>query len=259
LTEIHVPSLYLILIVQIGYEVEFAHELNLRDFPFDTQSFPIEMMLKFEDSAHFAMTLYYVECHKSCMQLNEYSMLAPAAIEQNERQTDLTLNFLRKPTYWMVSFFLPLAALMLCSLLVFLLSAFEMSDRMSLTFTFLLTVVSFRALLGSMLPRLGYFTLLDHYINASTLFAFFVAVASSVVLPLARNFTNQGELDEQLVHSWDTRLLWTCLLIYAALHVRFVVEARRRLQRAVIALPERESWACFQFVDTFFHPLPAPR
>ena len=246
---------------QIGFEVEFAHELNLRDFPFDTQHFPIEMMLKFEDSALFAMRLYYVECHKSCLQLNEYGMLAPTAIEQSARQTDLTLNFVRKPVYWMVSFFLPLAALMLCSLLVFLLSAFDLSDRMGLTFTFLLTVVSFRALLGSVLPRLGYFTLLDHYINASTLFAFFVAVASSIVLPLVRRTTaDGGELDEQLVHTWDARLLWVCLFVYAALHTRFVVEARGRLQRAVVALPgERDSWACFQFIETFFHPLPAPR
>ena len=217
------------------------------------------MMLKFEDSALFALKLYYVECHKSCLQLNEYSMLAPSAAEQSARQTDLALNYVRKPAYWMVSFFLPLAALMLCSLMVFLLSAFEMSDRMSLTFTFLLTVVSFRALLGSMLPRLGYFTLLDHYINASTLFAFFVAVASSVVLPAARAHTAHGELDEQLVHTWDARLLWSCLLLYVVLHARFVAEARRRLQRAVIALGERDSWACFQFIDTFFQPLPAPR
>ena len=73
----------------------------------------------------------------------------------------------------------------------------------------------------------------------------------------ARAHTAHGELDEQLVHTWDARLLWACLLLYAVLHARFVVEARRRLQRAVIALGERDSWACFQFIDTFFQPLPA--
>ncbi len=217
-------------------------------------------MLKFEDSANFAMELYYVEIHKSCLYLNEYSMLTPTATRQNDRQTDLALHVGRKATYWMISFVGPLALLKLCSLLVFVLSAFDISDRMSVSFTFLLTVVSFRALLGSMLPRLGYFTLMDHYINASTLFSFFIAVASSLVVPVAqlwRSIQPPSELalsDETHVQLWDRLSLGLSLCVYLTLHMWLASKPAhtRRFGKTPYLCPAKNSGRAFNFKTFFF-------
>ena len=99
----------------------------------------------------------------------------------------------------------------------------------------------------------------------STLFSFFIAVTSSIVVPVARGLHSYWDGDSQpiqsddelkhLIHWWDLTLVFFSLFVYAVLHVWFLMTAhstRRTVGRDLVHLPADKQWACFQFMETFF-------
>ena len=75
---------------------------------------------------------------------------------------------------------LPIALIVVMSWSVFWIAPKEFGTQMGLSATSVLTMIAFIFATTSLLPRLGYFTMLDRYIAGATVFVF-VALLQSLI------------------------------------------------------------------------------
>ena len=112
----------------------------------------------------------------------------------------------RTPTYYLTSIIIPMMLIVLISSAVFWMN-FEttnLSDRLSVTFTSILTVVAFDFVAGGDLPRLWYSTALNHFLTMSYLFLT-VNVIENVLV---------SKLDARRAASIDRLFRWMFPLVY---------------------------------------------
>ena len=94
----------------------------------------------------------------------------------------------------------------------------EVSDRLSVDFTLLLTAVAFKLVATSMLPRVNYFTKLDVYVFACLLFLC-TATALHSLLPFLARIAQSHVVDK--VSFWILGTLWVAFNIYTCFSAYF--------------------------------------
>lgn len=177
----------------VEYEERFSVTLeanfDLRLFPFDTQHLEIQV-------ESLAWSEDYLIFHEeenmigfsSEFQLPEWEWNPDVDLTTrvesvqelrdqhpfSEFVVDLTVH--RRPDFYLLKVFLPMALIVALSWAVFWMDESDLGDRLSISFTGLLTVVAYQFILGDTLPHLSYLTFMDVLINYS-----FVMMALTVV------------------------------------------------------------------------------
>lgn len=177
----------------VEYEERFAVTLeanfDLRLFPFDTQHLEIQV-------ESLAWSEEYLIFHEeenmigfsSEFQLPEWEWNPDVDLTTHvesvqelrdqrpfsEFVVELTVH--RRPDFYLLKVFLPMALIVALSWAVFWMDESDLGDRLSISFTGLLTVVAYQFILGDTLPHLSYLTFMDVLINYS-----FVMMALTVV------------------------------------------------------------------------------
>ena len=93
---------------------------------------------------------------------------------------------------------LPLMAIVMLSWSVFWMDKSSLGDRISVSFIGILTAVSYQMLLGEILPRISYLTLMNGFLNIS-----FMIMCLSVIINLRVGYLDhqgRGEAGNQLDH-----------------------------------------------------------
>jgi hypothetical protein len=90
----------------------------------------------------------------------------------------MSLAVKRKPGFYITAVILPIQFLCLLSLGSFYLPVDDLSGRLSVSLTLVLTVIEYHAQAGQDLPKIGYLTFLDIHLLVSLVFTFLVTAAN---------------------------------------------------------------------------------
>ncbi len=178
------------------FSVTLEGKYDLSKFPFDKQTLQIEM-------ASFAWDVRYLkilidtqrtgfsdefelpEWHTSQItnDIKEFMEVeSPAPFSKLVIMIDVTRQF----GFYLWKVLLPLISLVLICFAIFWMSNDSLADRMSISFTGVLTVVAYQFIATGSLPKVPYITLMDVYIN----FSFIIMIATilqSIVISSYQN------------------------------------------------------------------------
>ncbi len=180
---------------QCGYEVVCRTNFNLQKFPYDINQMKMEIRLKENDAIVYDLQMFYLELHKSCSELLEYSLLFPEVKRESTRQSNICIKVKRKASYWLFGVWFINVILTVLLLLVYLVDVNDVADRLAVTLSILLSVVAFRVYVSSELPRLSYLTVFDYYINITIGLVAFIAVGSAIPSHLSNDENSIEKID----------------------------------------------------------------
>lgn len=177
--------------------------LELETFPFDRQLFRVCFksnnasldiwqldtdILDFPElakSSELSRAPYMVSC-----ELNTWAMTGvtvgiyqedPDPVSLNGAEFEITILAERDPVYFLKNYAIIIYMIVAANCVVLGLDPSEIGDRLATSMTILLTAVANKFVLGSMLPKVGYSTLFDHYSQLSFLFLM-AAIAENVAV-----------------------------------------------------------------------------
>jgi len=97
-------------------------------------------------------------------------------MDENHSVLELRLDAKRQAGYYWYKIILPLTMIVMMSWAVFWIDPNMLSPQMSLAGTSMLTLIAFQFSMSDLLPRFGYFTVLDWFILSSSVLVFFALV-----------------------------------------------------------------------------------
>jgi hypothetical protein len=192
-------------------------EISLRFYPLD---WSIEKLV-FKDDPGFTGSA-------PLLNISDWRLLSVEAAVQTQdingfHQTrasyELKITAARYTSYYFWKIMLPISMIVVMSWFAFWIDPKEFGTQIGLSATSVLTMVAFIFATTNLLPRLGYFTMLDKYVAASTVFVFIALFQS-----LATGYmTSQGRhalalrLDRISRVVFPLGFIVTCVMFYTAL------------------------------------------
>ena len=190
--------------------------MALQRFPFDSQVFTANFsVLGYEaDEILLAPDIDHTGRDDHGVQIAQWnlkSIRVDAGLFQPRLEGDLTptysqfsvhLDMARQPQFMLRVVVFPLALLCMLCASVFWMDHESLGDRMTISFTGLLTVVAYQFLIGGSLPTIEYFTLMDGFVYSTYAF-----VAGTIFINLTvdhLNRTGRTEVGDRL----DEKCRW---------------------------------------------------
>ena len=188
---------------EIEYEERFSltlsTDLNLRQFPFDSQTLPIKLIIgggpedqiKLEIS-EFSPGLIKMpewEFSRDSFEQKIETGIKPYGAEFSPlfSRALFSINIERHWGFYFWRIILPLLIIITASWAVFWMRPNELGDRLSISFTALLTIVAFNFIVADTLPKISYLSLLDVLITITYLWIGFSIILSVVIYKLNEN------------------------------------------------------------------------
>ena len=182
------------------YYGEFTAPLDLKEFPFDSQSLPITMVsfrygpdeVKFifeaertGRAARFSATEW--DIGGGAGQVGVYRAVSS---HQSDREFlrsrfDYTYEARRYVSYYVWKVILPLIFIVLMSWAVFFIDPTQVAPQLGVAATSILTLIAFFVTFGHNLPRISYLTQMDHFVYASLALVFLAFVEALTTCYLA--------------------------------------------------------------------------
>ena len=191
--------------------------MDLQLIPFDDQVFELVFEVVGFDASEVRLEpdpdWTALRSHASVRQWNLGSLRAETADfaepmlsgrERNLSAVVFRFPASRDPGFIMRSIVLPLLILVALSWSVFWMDSAQLSDRMTISFTGILTVVAFQIVVSDMLPRIPYFTILSSFLLIS-----YLMLVASVIVNL-----RVGQLDRRGRVETGNRLDRTCRWLF---------------------------------------------
>lgn len=176
----------------------FSQPLDLRDFPFDTQGFQIDLV-----SAGYAPEeLVFVPDPELKSGIGDELSLPdwditdlkaggmahqPNAAAGALAGFRLTFEAGRQIGYYLLKVILPLILIVAMSWIVFWIDPKESATQISVSVTSMLTLIAYRFMVGGLLPSISYLTRLDVFILCSTLLVFATLMGVVITSTLAKS------------------------------------------------------------------------
>ena len=186
---------------------DFSARLDLREFPLDRQRFaiqavatgytPEEVDLVPESAAGGrAAELSVSDWHIGQTELADADLTLPGA---GRTLPGVALGFegSRALSYYVVQLMLPLVAIALMAWSVFWIDPTVVGTRMSVVVTTMLTLIAYRFMINSLVPRLAYLTRLDYFLLGATVLivAALLAVSAGSYLVAHHRMTGVQRMD----------------------------------------------------------------
>ncbi|MDK3074390.1 hypothetical protein QO034_14915 [Sedimentitalea sp. JM2-8] len=205
----------------------FSSYHKLGEFPFDTQNislhfFPLdwsaEKLVFMNDTAFTGAS--------EVLNISDWQFLGIKAalreanfefLDQVRAGYDLTITAKRHLSFYMWKIFLPITMIVMMSWSVFWIDPAQYGTQIGLSATTVLTMVAFIFATTSMLPSLGYFTMLDRYIALATLFVFLALLQSlTTSFLVSRKHVEQAKtLDIVSRFAFPIGFVAICWLVYS--------------------------------------------
>jgi len=173
----------------------FSARLDLRNFPFDTQQ--LDFRLTFPDFDPQRLEL--VPDNDMSGILRDMSIAGwnvggwhlrsdPINVLRNITRSSALMSFeaQRSTGYYLWKIIFPLVLIVFMSWTVFWISPENAGPPIGLATTSMLTLIAYRFILGSQLPRVSYLTLLDYFILGSTVLVFMALLEVVITSGLAQ-------------------------------------------------------------------------
>ena len=207
----------------------FASYHTLASFPFDTQIiklqfYPLDwsigkLVFQVDESFTGISTLLNI----SDWQINGVEAVLTEgdidAFDQTRAGFELDISAQRHLSFYVWKILFPIALIVIMSWSVFWIDPAQFGTQIGLSATSVLTMVAFIFATTNMLPRLGYFTLLDRYIAWATVFVFAALLVSLITGYLCSR--NQAVL----AHRVDLVSRFAFPVLFALFCVKFLFDA----------------------------------
>lgn len=163
---------------------ELWHTSDLADFPFDSQTFSIQLITPL----HSPNEIDLVEDRERTGQSDKWSLVGwdytvgdwiskPFFFKPTgklDAGAAYTFNAHRKQGFYIWKVLIPLSLIVLMSGAVFWIDASNSSSQISVGYTAILTLVAYRFVIGNMVPEISYLTRLDRFMLGASVLVFFV-------------------------------------------------------------------------------------
>jgi hypothetical protein len=182
---------------------DFSQPMNLRDFPFDTQDFTVQVaeagaekfgeVVLVQDpkfNSFFAETYSVADWKIVGFRTHSDPYLLPNDEKVNAFSFVFTAE--RLSTHHLIKVIAPLLLIVMLSWLVFWLDPKEGGSQLGVAVTTFLTVIAYHVALGSRLPEISYLTRLDVFVFSATLLVFLAMVEVVITTAMARNERIKG-------------------------------------------------------------------
>lgn len=165
------------------------HTFALERFPFDAQALALDFSL---DSARFwdkfDLHVHEVIFKTAALRIPEWHVYEPKLLRRSTKRTTVYIRVYRASYYYVAQVFSILTLLACSTLLVFVVPAIQLADRLSLTVTLLLTTIAFKFAIRDAIPKVAYSTFLDTYMFRCEFYFFFAATACAVDFFVRQSF-----------------------------------------------------------------------
>ena len=178
----------------------FSQRLDLADFPLDTQSFTVCLVATlpfvFTDQLTMTQDTEWSSGLASGFAIPDWDVIGweakpgdynPLGQPLGVPSFNLTFSAKRHLGYYLLKIMLPLLLIVMMSWLVFWVDPKEMGTQISVSVTSMLTLIAYRFMVGTALPKISYLTKLDLFILCATLLVFTTLIEAIVTGTLARN------------------------------------------------------------------------
>lgn len=168
------------LVLQKRFEGEFIEPLEIVDFPCDEQALHIALVLACRNEGQVPVEIIAKDAQTS-IQPSGYHLRQGWKLKAAPKQIELTvdehngghhrtfplltavLTVRRRPTFFVFNVAAPMAIFSGLALLQFRVHPDEVSDRLSISLTLLLTIAAYQGMATSLTPKVAYLTALDRY------------------------------------------------------------------------------------------------
>ena len=139
-----------------------------------------------------------IRFRKVALEDPEWKILEPKVIWYNPFATEINLRCKRRPSYYVQNVVVIMFVLTTLGLIAYALPPDSLGDRVNIQITLILTVVAFKFVLATQIPRTSYNTLLDYYIFLCT-----ITLAANVVMVCVGDMMAEHVNDTGKGHSID--------------------------------------------------------
>lgn len=229
------------------FSVTCRERFELQNFPFDIQDLTLDFRLNHPliwDA--FDLTVVSVQFFKSALVQTEWQAFGPVVQRgiPAHRDSKVFLKYSRLSMFYIQNIVLAMFAISILALPAFWMDISDIGSRMSTCLTLVLTVVAFKFITASSLPKVPYNTVIDYYINSSSASLIIVTYAS--VLPSIFLGDDGGETINRVL-AWMSFAL-ICFIFLAWFIYAYRVSHHWKLTQKVKTIGE--DWYHFRFSTT---------
>jgi len=195
---------------------QFGCTMDLREFPFDQQEFPIRLV-----AVGFSPEKVQFVSDPDPIIVSKFSITDWKILSANKKNETYnipggmklagfkaTFTAKRYFQYFFVQMVIPIALILGMAGIAFWLDHTNPGPRISISITSMLTIVAYRLLLANFTPRLSYLTRLDFFVFSSTILVFLSLVT---VVVISRLMLRQKEA---LAVKLDTYARWVLPILF---------------------------------------------
>jgi hypothetical protein len=196
---------------------------NLKDFPFDDQTFRVSLVpFKWTDEDVELVVDETVTGRRDLLNVSDWEIQGVRGVIRKESAParnafvpyyDFLITAHRITGYYLWKVILPLCLIVAMSWCVFWISPELYGPQIGLSATSMLTLIAFIFATTNMVPKLGYFTLLDLFIVGATILVF-LALLESLTVTYLVSTDNKG-----LARRTD----FSCRIVFPLVFLVFVV------------------------------------
>ena len=207
----------------------FFQMMDLHAFPFDLQELQVVLRLPMRADMGREFTQFHnsdgiaqVEV-KDWVKLSEWERYEPRGIAEvdskGRAKYTITLPMLRRHQFYVFNVMAIMSAICFLAFTAFGLPTEKLADRSSIVLTLLLTAVAFKLVISDSIPKVGYFTVLDYYMNGMFILLFIISLENGI---FAAIFENAPIFFEQYASQFDVYTFLFVLVLWSIFHVWFV-------------------------------------
>ena len=252
-----------------AFQVTCCERFELQNFPFDMQDLSLEFRLNDPKTwDKYDLTVVSVQFHKQALYQTEWKAYGPVIKRDSpaHKVTKVSLKFGRLSWFYIQNIVLAMLFISSLALLSFVMEISDLGSRVSTCLTVVLTIVAFKFITSSSLPKVPYNTVVDIYINASSgalILVTYFSVVPSLFLP-----SGDGGDTNSTIPSAGTAVLtnqalgWFSLALVLFIFIAWDLYALRiahswKLTKPIL-IKEDKNWYSFRFSTPDFLDEPKP-
>jgi len=163
----------------------FSQPMDLRDFPFDRQTFSVQLVAAGNSPDEVEVVVSPESGIPGKLSVADWRVVGSRAkpftfrfpgVSRGMAGYVFSFDAARRTGYFVIKVILPLVLIVAMSWIVFWIDPREAGTQISVAITSMLTLIAYRFAVGANLPQVSYLTRLDYFIMASTVLVYLILV-----------------------------------------------------------------------------------
>ncbi len=204
----------------------FSQPMDLRDFPFDSQRFSIQILPTTGDGNDVLVLTSATDIPSNIadnLSVADWTISPPQiavnAMDVSPTQAPISMYEFsfeaeRNSGYFIAKVIVPLLLIVAMSWIVFWIDPTEFGTQISVAITTMLTLIAYRFAIDGLLPKVSYLSALDYFILASTVLIFATLIEVIITGNLAKK---ESELERARSIDRRCRMILPLLFVVVAL------------------------------------------